>query len=483
VVPRIPAQHARAAADEDEPTDKDQVARMALSKAPGSILPDSSPMESPGVSPADRFLTLWPAIQEDLRGLQDVVNQLSPTNLVKGRLVPKPLPATPITGKTIRAVMNRLPDSVSHLLIARWQGGRGGAETVTANLIAALSEHYRTGELCILAPDQDSIHPPTLTNQRIPVVALNDIAPSLSLSDRVEITDRILVQFRPPVVHSMNSVSAWINFVERGRYYARDSRLFGNIYSNLRLSDGTPAAYFFWQSLPETIDWMSGVIADNSRVVANAEDCFGLIPSHLERLHVVRTPVLGVRGGDPTRELRRFRKQRSKRSLWMSRIASEKRLDVLAAIAERCPDRQFSLYGSATGPVDLSDLASLHNVTIIGEFGRLADLPVAEFDSYVFTSSAEGMPVSLLEVAALGLPIVAPDVGGIGEFIDQETGWLVSGPNAVEEYVQALDEIHRSPAAARRRVTAAQRRLLERHTWKAYRESLARLPGYFGERR
>jgi glycosyltransferase involved in cell wall biosynthesis len=76
------------------------------------------------------------------------------------------------------------------------------------------------------------------------------------------------------------------------------------------------------------------------------------------------------------------------------------------------------------------------------------------------------------------LPIVAPNVGGIGEFIDESTGWLVGGPDAVDEYLEALEEIHRNPAEAARRVGAAQARLLERHSWDNFRRTIAAIPGY-----
>ena len=129
-------------------------------------------------------------------------------------------------------------------------------------------------------------------------------------------------------------------------------------------------------------------------------------------------------------------------------------------------------------PVDLSWIETTPNVTLHGRFGQLADLPIDQFDSYVFTTSAEGMPISLLEVTMLGLPVVAPAVGGIGEFIDHETGWLVSADAEAPEYAAALDEIHRNPEQARRRVARAQQRLVERHSWEAYRNSVRAIPGY-----
>jgi glycosyltransferase involved in cell wall biosynthesis len=80
------------------------------------------------------------------------------------------------------------------------------------------------------------------------------------------------------------------------------------------------------------------------------------------------------------------------------------------------------------------------------------------------------------------LPTVAPDIGGIGEFIDARTGWLVPADSPVEAYVAALEEIRRDPAEAARRVAAAQQRLVERHSWDAFRAGIHAIPGYLNGR-
>ena len=47
-------------------------------------------------------------------------------------------------------------------------------------------------------------------------------------------------------------------------------------------------------------------------------------------------------------------------------------------------------------------------------------------DLYLNTSVHEGIPMSILEAMAHGLPIVAPNVGGIGEVLDNgEDGYLI----------------------------------------------------------
>jgi glycosyltransferase involved in cell wall biosynthesis len=312
----------------------------------------------------------------------------------------------------------------------------------------------------------------------VPFVALNDLDRTLSGQARVELLDRVLVERRPATVHSINSDTAWQAFRDHGRHYARDCGLYGNIYSDFRYPDGTPVG-IFWRYLPECLPHMAGVIADNHEVINRAQQCFALLPDRMACFHVVPTPILDVTEEERCRP---YRPGHGRHSLWMSRIAEEKRVDVLREIALRCPERQFSIYGTAlpnSVPDDyLEWTEQLPNVHQWGRFDALSVLPIEDYDSYIFTTSAEGMPIALLEATMLGLPTVAPDVGGISEFIDADTGWLVRGSDDVDGYIAALAEIEADPAAAGHRVAAAQVRLQERHSWTSFCRSLAAIPGY-----
>ncbi len=61
-------------------------------------------------------------------------------------------------------------------------------------------------------------------------------------------------------------------------------------------------------------------------------------------------------------------------------------------------------------------------------------------DCFITTSETEGLPVSIMEAMAYGIPIVATDVGGIREMIDGNGVLLSSDPSA-EETGKALIEI------------------------------------------
>jgi glycosyltransferase involved in cell wall biosynthesis len=84
----------------------------------------------------------------------------------------------------------------------------------------------------------------------------------------------------------------------------------------------------------------------------------------------------------------------------------------------------------------------------------------------------------LIEFGALGLPIVAAIVGGVGELINEETGYPVGERPSVEDYVRALRAIANSPGQAARRSERLLALIGERHSRAHFAEAVARIPGY-----
>jgi glycosyltransferase involved in cell wall biosynthesis len=94
-------------------------------------------------------------------------------------------------------------------------------------------------------------------------------------------------------------------------------------------------------------------------------------------------------------------------------------------------DRDWRLEIVGDGP-DREELEALRRALALGENVRFAggrsDVPslLAAAGVFVLSSRSEGLPISVLEAMAAGLPVVASDVGGLREqVVDGETGLLV----------------------------------------------------------
>jgi glycosyltransferase involved in cell wall biosynthesis len=123
-------------------------------------------------------------------------------------------------------------------------------------------------------------------------------------------------------------------------------------------------------------------------------------------------------------------------------------------------DWQFLLCGDGKDEAALKQEAyGLDNLTFEGYVDNPGDY-LASFDLFVFPSNFEALGSSLLDAMYFGLPIVASDVGGIPEVVEEGVnGWLIEpgdGKALFERVDQVLaEEEQRSRMAAANRQKAA----------------------------
>jgi glycosyltransferase involved in cell wall biosynthesis len=94
-------------------------------------------------------------------------------------------------------------------------------------------------------------------------------------------------------------------------------------------------------------------------------------------------------------------------------------------LAQRAPTIRFVLVGSGRDESNLRRAADgLANVAFAGQVSNVGDY-LAAFDAFIFPSRHEGLGSVLLDAMSFGLPVVASNVGGIPEIVeDQVNGML-----------------------------------------------------------
>lgn len=157
--------------------------------------------------------------------------------------------------------------------------------------------------------------------------------------------------------------------------------------------------------------------------------------------------------------------------LTLARLIPAKGLTTLLTTAELVQDKfpaaRFIIAGDGPEKINLQDQAARLNRRVGGEVirlvGAVADpLPYyAAADLFVLPSWSEGLPLSILEAQASGLPVVATAVGGIPEvIIPDQTGLLVPPQNptllaeAICRLLADVDGRQRLAAAGRARTAA-----------------------------
>lgn len=134
------------------------------------------------------------------------------------------------------------------------------------------------------------------------------------------------------------------------------------------------------------------------------------------------------------------------------------------AIVGEGPERQ-------TLEARITELGLRERVCLFGNRPDVAAI-LAELDIFALSSIAEGMPGVVLEAMAAGLPVVATDVGGVGEVVsDGTTGLMVPAGNpaamsqALSDYVLDASLRVRHGGAGRR---AAETRFSLDHMLSSY---------------
>lgn len=88
--------------------------------------------------------------------------------------------------------------------------------------------------------------------------------------------------------------------------------------------------------------------------------------------------------------------------------------------------------------------AGLDNVEFVGFVDNVEDY-LAVFDVFVYPSLQEGLGSSILDAMHFGLPIVASDVGGIPEIVEDRVNGLLVRPDNADDLIAALERVVGDP--------------------------------------
>jgi glycosyltransferase involved in cell wall biosynthesis len=134
-------------------------------------------------------------------------------------------------------------------------------------------------------------------------------------------------------------------------------------------------------------------------------------------------------------------KRHARKLLYTGRLAAEKGLPVLfeslRLLGQQDYDYELTLVGDGDERKSLENLARQMGIADRLVFAGFASQEkvkdyLMQTDVFILPSFAEGVPVSLMEAMACGVPVIATHVGGIAELIEPgETGLLVPASDAL----------------------------------------------------
>jgi len=145
---------------------------------------------------------------------------------------------------------------------------------------------------------------------------------------------------------------------------------------------------------------------------------------------------------------------------FIGRLATIKRPDRFIEVVEHVhrmrPDVRFVVAGDGDGAELIRQAAERLPITMLGWRDDVQDI-LAASDAVLLTSDNEGTPLSLIQAALMGLPVVATRVGSVpAVVIDGQTGWLAD-PDP-DSLARATLAFLADPAEAQHRGANAQQR-------------------------
>ena len=358
-----------------------------------------------------------------------------------------------------------------HVILVPWLK-RGGADRAALMLARALLERDPAARVLIACTQEDTVE------------ALDWAAPSRRLSvariaaevDEEHDTNVAFCNFlRFAGCHHLyviNSRFGW-DVIERYGHALRPAmRLYGFAFCQDYDQAGRRAGYA-WTRLGRAIDQLDAVVSDNSRTIGEFAADHAFDDADLAKFFALPLPVEERLDGAAAQAAANLAQgaRRRQQVFWAGRFTAQKGLDVAAEVARALEGVDVCAFGGDTGPAGL---------VIGGPFDDFADLPLHEASLFLHTARWEGLPNVLLEAGLAGLPIVARDVGGVADLLDETTGWLIPRDAGAQAFADAIRDALARPEEAMARARRMAQRIRERHSPAAFAEAVGRLLTFRG---
>jgi glycosyltransferase involved in cell wall biosynthesis len=330
----------------------------------------------------------------------------------------------------------------------------GGAQTYVASLLAPLADHF---DVAVAAHGDGPLRDAAgaagvrflpLTQVRRPVSLWRDVLGLLELLALLRGEHPHIVHVNSAKAAALGRLAAWLARVPI-RIYTVHGWAFG--------AHGWPASAVY--------RWAERVLRPLTTVtvcVADSERRAGLAAHTCEE----RTTVV-IRNGVDRADFRAGEAHSGRpRLVTVGRLAAPKDAVTLVRALSALRGRSFEAVFVGDGPdrpAVEEEVRRLGLESVVELLGERDDVPelLATADVFVLSSHSEGLPLSILEAMATGLPVVASNVGGVSEVVvEGDTGLLVP-PGDAQSLAAAIERLLEDPVLRRRLGEAGRIRVAE----------------------
>ena len=343
----------------------------------------------------------------------------------------------------------------------------GGADKVFINTLNEIAKQHSDWSIAVMQTERSESTWKDRLSKSIGFVNLDREFINIDYERQMDILAMFIVQNDVKRIIIANSMFGYY-FALRYKALIQEMDIKLYVYSfNGVVSEYGRVGGFAHENLPLIYDVVYKVVTDNSAISRSMIQEHGYLEDKycVHHQFIQEKIIPPKNGGDKD----------SLRILWAGRVAYQKMPEVLAGINQRIDSKHtIDIYGRLEEKYDEAFLTE-NRLNYKREFNGIDDLPTADYDVFLYTSNADGMPNMLLEAAAKGLPIIAPNVGGIGDFVrDGKTGLLIDDCQDVDAYVTAINKL-RDGKLRHRLATNAQDLLAKEFTIEQWRRGVTEI--------
>ncbi len=371
-------------------------------------------------------------------------------------------------GKKYIELMSQLSydDGIDYVFFVPWLEA-GGADLVSVHYINAIRDLDENSNSVVILTDKPKSGNTLLKKIKgnVQIIKFYELCDNLDDHDTKIILARLMIQMRPKYLHVINSRICFEMLCDNIKAIKQYTKIFVSFFCTEINLDGRIVGYPY-DYLPRLYDNVDMIYSDNAYYMNYLVDLYGLDKQKMIEHY---QPFLGSMQKRKTKKVKKDKLN----ILWASRIDRQKCPDILLKIIKKSqkeyPEYHFHIYGYTLFQDDgyIEKFRECNNVTFYGKYsGGIQNIPHEKHDVYLYTSKYDGIPNVLIEAIASGIPVIASNVGGIGELIvNQETGLLVSEFDNVDEYLEKLEYVNDNYDSVVQYVKNAQVLLSKRHSW------------------
>ncbi len=357
----------------------------------------------------------------------------------------------------------------------------GGGELYLLSLAKSIHELNPSLHIFVIVPEFIGTYNPNIHGDYdfITFIACRDFIADDNLEESYNFLKIFISVVKPKILHNINSSITWRLIINESIFLRKNIEkiyacIFCPQYDNLGNLEG-----FAKEFLQDGIKKVDLLISDNQNFKLFASQNFRLSHDELKKIVTIYTPCkFGKSDSVIAAQNKNLSNipQKNIKLLWIARLDEQKNVNLLFQIANKYTGFLIYVYGSSIveGKNKFSNIPK--NIILKGIEMDIAKIMLDnDYTAMIMTSRYEGIPTILIIGGYLNIPIIAPDVGGISDLINNDTGYLLSSNPLPVDYKLAVDRIINDHQERFNKINSMHKLIEKRHCFEMMKESLIKL--------